>query len=176
MKIPRAGNEFELQLWPMPQVWQQGSFNPLHQSGDWTHARALTWPPAFRLLSHCTTAGTLRVFSIFFFFYLLFRAAHTAYGGSQPRSWFGATAAGLCHSRSNTGSKPHLQPTPQLTAMPDPQPTERGQRLNLHSHDTGWIHFCGATRGTHSQSHLKSQFDLCHLLAKNVQWLPLFLG
>ena len=35
-----------------------------------------------------------------------------------------ATAAGLHHSHSNSGSKPHLQPTSQLTATPDPQPTE----------------------------------------------------
>lgn len=28
------------------------------------------------------------------------------------------------------GSKPHLQPTPQLTATPDPEPTERGQESN----------------------------------------------
>ena len=27
-----------------------------------------------------------------------------------------------------------LQPTPQLTAMPDPYPTESGQGLNLHPH------------------------------------------
>ena len=39
----------------------------------------------------------------------------------------GATAAGLHHSHSNTGSEPHLQPTPQLTAVPDPRPTEQGQ-------------------------------------------------
>ena len=38
-------------------------------------------------------------------------------------SWQGvkrAAAAGLSHSHSNTGSEPHLLPTPQLTAMPDP--------------------------------------------------------
>ena len=31
---------------------------------------------------------------------------------------------------SNSGSKPHLQPTSQLTAMPDPQPIDRGQGWN----------------------------------------------
>ena len=31
----------------------------------------------------------------------------------------GAAAAGLHHSHSNPGSEPHLQPTPQLVAMPD---------------------------------------------------------
>ena len=30
------------------------------------------------------------------------------------------------------GSKPYLRPTPQLTATPDPQPTERGQGSNTH--------------------------------------------
>ena len=57
-----------------------------------------------------------------------------AYGGSQSRGQIGAVAAGLRHSHSNGRSKPHLQPTPQLTAMPDPLPTERGQGLNWHPH------------------------------------------
>ena len=43
-----------------------------------------------------------------------------AYGGSQSRGWIGAAAAGLDHSRSNVGSELHLQPMPQLLAMPDP--------------------------------------------------------
>ena len=42
------------------------------------------------------------------------------HGGSQPRGLTGATAAGRRHSHSNAGSKPRLQPTPPLTAMPDP--------------------------------------------------------
>ena len=40
------------------------------------------------------------------------------YGDSQGRGLIGATAASLHHS--NAESKPSLQPTPQLTAMPDP--------------------------------------------------------
>ena len=43
-----------------------------------------------------------------------------AYGGSQARSQSRAEAAGLGHSHSKAGSEPHLQPTPQLMAMPDP--------------------------------------------------------
>ena len=43
-----------------------------------------------------------------------------AYGGSQARGRIGAVAAGLHPSHSNAGSEPSLQPTPQLTAMPDP--------------------------------------------------------
>ena len=47
-----------------------------------------------------------------------------AYGGSQARGLIGAVAAALRHSHSNAGSKPSLQPTPQLMAIRDPQPTE----------------------------------------------------
>ena len=51
---------------------------------------------------------------------LLFRATLAALGGARARGQIGATAAGLCHSHSNARSKLCLQPTPQLTAMPDP--------------------------------------------------------
>ena len=67
---------------------------------------------------------------IFFFFikmeifiYLVFfafsRATPAAYGGSKARGVIGAVAASLRQSHSNAGSKPHLQPTLQLTAMLD---------------------------------------------------------
>ena len=56
----------------------------------------------------------------FFFCLCPFRATHSAYGGSQARGLIGAVAAGLHHSHSNTRSKLHLRPTPQLTATPDP--------------------------------------------------------
>ena len=62
-------------------------------------------------------------------------AAPAAYGGSQARGLIGATtAASLCQSHSNAGSELCLQPTPQLTATPDPQPTEQGQGSNLEPH------------------------------------------
>ena len=48
------------------------------------------------------------------------RATPSAYGGSQARGLIGAVAAGLRQSHSNTGSEPHLRPTPQLMATPDP--------------------------------------------------------
>ena len=61
---------------------------------------------------------------LFFFFFGLFafaRGAPVAYGGSQARGLIRAVAAaGLPQSHSNTGSKLHLGPTPQLTAMLDP--------------------------------------------------------
>ena len=56
----------------------------------------------------------------FFFFFGLFRATPAAYVSSQARGLIRAVAAGLHHSHSNIKSEPHLQPTPQLTAMPDP--------------------------------------------------------
>ena len=54
------------------------------------------------------------VFYLFFFF----RATPVAYN-SQARGRIWAAAAGLCHSHSNMGSQPHLQPTRQLTVMSD---------------------------------------------------------
>ena len=61
-------------------------------------------------------------FSFFFSFFFppLFRAATGAYGSSQDRGQIGATAASLRHSHSNPGPEPHLRPTPQLIATPDP--------------------------------------------------------
>ena len=66
--------------------------------------------------------------------FCIFRAIPTAYGGSQPRGWIGAVAAGLCQSHSNSGSEPCLQHTPQLTATLDPQPTEQRQGSNPQPH------------------------------------------
>ena len=75
--------------------------------------------------------------SYFIFFFLcvflpLSRAAPAAYGGSQARGPIGAVAASLRQSHSNVGSEPRLQP--QLTAMPDPQPTEQSQGSNPQPH------------------------------------------
>ena len=71
---------------------------------------------------------------IYLFLFFLFRATPMTYGGSQARGPIGATAASLCQSHSNVGSEPGLRPTPQVTAMLDPQPTEQGQGLNPQPH------------------------------------------
>ena len=68
-------------------------------------------------------AGAVTYLFIYLLIYLfclfaISRAAPAAYGGSQARGPFGAVAVCLCHS--NAGSEPRLQPTPQLTAVPDP--------------------------------------------------------
>ena len=70
----------------------------------------------------------------FFFSLCLFRATPEACGGSQARALIGAVATGLRQSHSNARFKPSLRPTAQLTATPDPQPTEQGQGLNPQPH------------------------------------------
>ena len=85
---------------------------------------ATSWIPV-RLfpLSH---DGNSSISLFFFFVFLSFAvvaiswAAPAAYGGSQARGPIGAAATGLRQSHSNVGSEPRLQPTPQLTATPDP--------------------------------------------------------
>ena len=96
----------------------QGS-NPCHTAV--TRATAGTTPLP-NLLRHQGGNSSVCVGFLFFgvFFFLLFRAAPEAYGGSQARGLLGAVAAGLHHSHSNAGSEPHLGPTPQLTATLDP--------------------------------------------------------
>ena len=74
-------------------------------------------------------------FSFFFFFFCFLGLHPEAYGGSQARGQVGAVAAGLCQSHSSLGSKPRLQPTPQLTAMLNIWLTEQGQGSNLHPHE-----------------------------------------
>ena len=68
------------------------------------------------------------------FFWSFSRAAPAAHGDSQARGRIGTVAVGLCHSHSNLGSEPYLQPTLQLTAMLDSSPTEQGQGLNPQPH------------------------------------------
>ena len=74
-----------------PEVWVLSSFLALDLGGG---------------------GGRFLDFNRDFFFLFLFRAAHEAYRSSQARDQIGATAAGLCHSHSNAGSKPRLRPTP----------------------------------------------------------------
>ena len=75
---------------------------------------------------------------LFFFLSLFFRAT---YGGSQAWGLIGAVASDLHHSISNSISEPRLRLTPQLTAKPDPQPTEQGQGSNqdLYGYQSGLL-------------------------------------
>ena len=72
--------------------------------------------------------------TFFFFFFLPFRAAPAAYGSSQARGQIRTTAAILHHSNSKAGYELCLQPTPQLTATMDRQPTKQGQGSNPYPH------------------------------------------
>ena len=74
------------------------------------------------------------------FLFGLFRDAPAAYGGSQGRGQIRAAAPGLHHCHNNTRSEPHLQPTPQLMATLDPQPTEQGQGSTHNLMVPSWIH------------------------------------
>ena len=65
---------------------------------------ALPARPASREALIQREGGFSCLFLFFFFFLSFFRATPEAYGGSQ--------AAGLRHSHSNSGSEPHLRPTP----------------------------------------------------------------
>ena len=62
-------------------------------------------------------------FNFLFFFFCLLAfswATPTTHGRSQTRGQIGAVAPSLHQSHSNVVSELHLQPTPQLTATPDP--------------------------------------------------------
>ena len=75
------------------------------------------------------------VLKLFFSFsFCLYRAAPLANGSSQARGRIGVVPAGLHQNHSNNRSSLSLRPTPQLTATPDPQPTEHGQGSNLCPH------------------------------------------
>ena len=57
---------------------------------------------------------------IFFCLFAISWAALVAYGGSQARGPIGAVATAYGTATATQGSEPHLKPTPQLTATPDP--------------------------------------------------------
>ena len=66
------------------------------------------------------SADVLLLFIYLFVCFVFSRATPVASGGSQARGLIRDVAASLCHSHSNMGSEPSVQPTPQLTATPDP--------------------------------------------------------
>ena len=57
---------------------------------------------------------------LFWGVFFSFLATPTAYWGSQARGRIRATAVSHSHSHSNARSEPRLRPTPQLTAMLNP--------------------------------------------------------
>ena len=83
------------------------------------------------------------------FFFFFFRAAPW-YMEEVPRLGVRATAAGLCHSHSNSnvGSEPRLWLTPQLTAHWILNPLSETRDRTHILIDTTWIRFHSATIGT----------------------------
>ena len=84
------------------------------------------------LLPHCIIH--ILYFSIYYEVLTFSRATPAACGSSQARGQIRAETTGLHYSHSNAGSKSCLWPVPQLTAIPDPEPTEWGQGSNPRPH------------------------------------------
>ena len=74
---------------------------------------------SFQYIPRCGIAGSYAN-SMFNFLFVCFRATTAKCGRSQARGQVGATAASQHHSHCNVGPKPHLQPMPQLMAIPHP--------------------------------------------------------
>ena len=105
--------------------------NPPAQPEQWTH------PPLLKVLCHFPAPfrlGPRQPLICFLWLYIRFafyingiklffafalKDAPMQPGGFPARGPIGATAADLRHSHSNARSKPHLWPTPQLTATLD---------------------------------------------------------
>ena len=135
--VPWPGIRCELQLQPTLRLWQRwilltycarlGIKSASCCCRDFTDPNVLQQElQMFQFLEFYNPRKCFKSFFIsffFFFFFFLFSGgtAPLAHGGSQPRGLTGAraTIAGLHHSHSNSGSKPLLQPTPQLKATPD---------------------------------------------------------
>lgn len=79
-------------------------------------------------LSEITDYFSFSDFFFFFFFFIvvIFSGPYPWWHMEVPqtRGRIGATAAGLCHDHRDMGSKLRLRPTPQPTAVLDPQVTE----------------------------------------------------
>ena len=74
-------------------------------------------------------------------FFLLFRVTLVAYGSFQARGQIRAAAAGLCHSHSNAGFKPHLWfKMLQLVATPDLNLLREARDRTCILMDTSQVH------------------------------------
>ena len=86
----------------------------------------------FASLQASLTDGLGNYFIFLFFCLSVFLGPHPQHA-EVPRP-IRAAAPRLHHSHSHARSQPRPRPTPQLTAMPDRQPTKRGQRSNPQPH------------------------------------------
>ena len=104
---------------------------------------------------------------LFFFSFLPFRATPVAYEGYQARGQIGATAAGLCHSHSNAGSKPfcNLHHSSLQWQILNPLSEARDQSSNLIVPSR--ICFHCATTGTPFVAFLYSNNELSEINQEN---------
>ena len=134
MEVPRLGSALELLL-PVYTTatgmqdpscvcslhhssWQCQILNPLREAMD----QICTLMAPSQIHFHCATKVTPKVHLLtveerthaIYLFSFFFRAKPMAYRSSQAKGQIGTAAAGLHHGHSNTSSKPHLPPTPQL--------------------------------------------------------------
>ena len=124
-EVPRLGVGSELQL----QVYATATSywilaTSVTYAAAWGNAGSLThWTrPGIKPASSWILCWILRWGFLFVCLcFVLLRLHPPAHGSSQARGLIRAAAAGLHQSHSKARSEPRLQPTPQLTAMPDPQ-------------------------------------------------------
>ena len=117
------------------------TFNPLRSLGEGLnmHPEAAEIPP----IPLSSSENSSELFIIIWSF---FRATHAAYGGSQARGRFRATAASLHHSHSNARSELYLQLTPQFVATLGLLSEAKDQTCILM--EPSWDHYHCATAGT----------------------------
>ena len=123
-------------IYNLPHRSQQHQiFNPLSEARDWTHVLMDTSQVHFCWATMGTPLWQCIFFFFFFFWSFVFLGLHLQHV-EVPRlgGLIRAVAAGLHHGHSNARSELRLWPTPQLMAMPDAYPTERGKVSNLHPH------------------------------------------
>ena len=104
-----------------------------------------------RLLIYLLESFSIILYSFKYYssyYYCLFRATSTSYGGPQARGRIGAVATGLSHSPSDAGSKLPLWPTPQLRQCWILNPLSEARDQTHVLMDTSQICFRWATMGT----------------------------
>ena len=106
----------------------------------------------------------------FYLFFLLFRIAPAAYGGSQVRGRTEATAVGLCHNHTAMQDPSHvcdLHHNSRQRWIHNPLSEARDQSCNLMV--ASWICFYTATKGTsfyldihtHTHTHTHTFLIIC---------------
>ena len=111
---------------------------------SWDHLPVMSWliqldlnlPTWYSFVIYFTSFSPFCLFSpsssSSFFFFLGPHPQHME--GPRLGVESGLQLPAYTTAAATMGSKPHLRPTPQLTAMLDPWPTKRGQGSNLHLH------------------------------------------